>query len=154
MRRRLGSEEEKEAALNLTPTIDVVFLLLIFFVATLRLPEPEANLRAYLPRTENTQSTGLTENTAEDEEEEVTKITIGLRRGSGGASILFNGAKQQGWHELAANVESLRHTASKDSEIEMILDADSQVELQAIIRVLDICSQFGFRDVSFAMPKQ
>ena len=48
--RQRRSRERVDNPVDLTSMIDVVFLLLIFFIATMQLPEPEAGLRAYLPK--------------------------------------------------------------------------------------------------------
>ncbi len=47
-------QEDEKMDLQMTSMIDVVFLLLIFFIVTLQIPEPEVMIETDLPRAEGT----------------------------------------------------------------------------------------------------
>ena len=51
MKRSNAGEEEQSTELDITPMIDCVFLLLIFFVVTMKYPQIERNMPANLPKT-------------------------------------------------------------------------------------------------------
>ena len=59
---KVRAELQEKLELKMTPMIDVVFLLLIFFIVTLQIPREEAMIEAELP-----QARGDGEVTAEDE---------------------------------------------------------------------------------------
>ena len=50
MKRSSAGQEEQSTELNITPMIDCVFLLLIFFVVTMQVPQIERNMPANLPK--------------------------------------------------------------------------------------------------------
>ena len=50
MKRASAGQQEQNTELNITPMIDCVFLLLIFFVVTMKYPEIERNMPANLPK--------------------------------------------------------------------------------------------------------
>jgi len=154
MKRARTGRIESKATLNLTPTIDVVFLLLIFFVATMKLPVPEANIRAYLPRKEMVDATGQT--TVEQKDaENVNKITIALRRGAGGTEMRLNGALiAGGFSRLDRKLRSLQAVArqAKDVRTVVTLDAGAEVPYRYVVTTLDVCAKNQFSDISFAMP--
>lgn len=146
----------REATLNLTPTIDVVFLLLIFFIATIRLPEPEVNIRAYLPRKEQTAATGKSD-TEEKETENVTQIRVTLRTvGATQTEIRLNGGVLKGgFRVLDRRLRAMRLVAQKTPGIEtkVILDAARTVPYRFVVTSLDICTKHKFSSISFAVPK-
>lgn len=71
------SAQDDELELRMTSMIDVVFLLLIFFIVTLQIPEQEAMIETELP-----QATGPGKSTAEEEQEreEFEDILLTLRK--------------------------------------------------------------------------
>ena len=153
MRIRPSDKSRKEAELDITPTIDVVFLLLIFFIATIRMPKPEANIQAYLPKTVAGQGAGKTE---EKEKEEINVINIALRSvGGNDVQVILNGAVLAGgFGRLNAALASLRYIVKQtpDAKSEVVLDADKRVQYRYVVKALDLCGMHGFENVSFAMP--
>ena len=154
MRRPRRDADDPAAALNLTPTIDVVFLLLIFFIATIRLPEPEANIRAFLPKTEHKEGTGGRE---KEDEEDIERITVKLERHPSSVyRIIYEGNVLPGGFDHLRGVLALKRRSAQytpEVEQEILLDADSSIPYRVVIRALDVCSSQGFDNVSFAMPK-
>lgn len=154
MRIRGRRGEIEEAKLNLTSMIDCVFLLLIFFVATMKAPKLEANIQAYLPKTDPLKTAGAS--TEEPMKEEANVIEIALRRGGGDrVEILLNGAEiVGGFSRLSAALGSLRFIAetTPGARTEVIVDATDVVAYKHIVTTLDICARHKFENVAFAMP--
>ena len=152
--RRRRVQDDTEHALNLTPTIDVVFLLLIFFIATIRLPKPEANIRAYLPRKDTVASAAKTE--VESEKAETTdRIEIRLRAlPNGQGELRLNGAVLKGFRDLDRRLAGLARVAAMaaSAQTEVILDAGRKVPYHYVVTALDLCSKHKLETVSFAMP--
>lgn len=157
MIRRKKDDRGSGATLDLTPTIDVVFLLLIFFIATIRLPEAEANIRAYLPRKEKAAATGKGD-TEEKETENVTQIRITLRTvGGSRTEIRLNGGVLAGGFRLLdRRLHAMRIIAKRTPGIEtrVVLDAARTVPYRFVVSTLDICTKHEFSNVSFAVPKK
>ena len=149
MRIRGGKGSESLATLDITPTIDVVFLLLIFFIATIRLPNPEANIRAYLPRTEETSASDKTQ-AGEKETENVNRIRITLRNMTGGTELRLNGAVLKGgFRQLDQALASLGKIAAQSPEVKskVILDVDSRIPYRYVVRAIDTCAKHKFDDI-------
>lgn len=152
MRRRSNDvKDHTEATLDITPTIDVVFLLLIFFIATIRLPEPEANIRAYLPRTDETPTAGEMDVDPEETEDE-TVIHITMR----GVEVLqLNGSPVEGgFRELDTQLGVLRRVSVEGVDTRVIIDAGPEVPYYFVVNALDICGKHEFTNVSFYMPQE
>ena len=152
MRRRSNDvKDHTEATLDITPTIDVVFLLLIFFIATIRLPAPEANIRAFLPRTEEAPAEAAMEAEPEETEDEtVIRITM---RGTG--VLLLNGAPVAGgFRELDSQLGVLRRVSVEGVETKVVIDAGPDVPYYFVVNALDICGKHRFTNVAFFMPQE
>lgn len=81
-------QEEEKMELKMTSMIDVVFLLLIFFIVTLQIPEPEVMIETELPRADDV---GLTEAERELEDEfEDLQLRILWNETAGRSEIRFN----------------------------------------------------------------
>ena len=151
MRRRAPTSDEK-AALDITSTIDVVFLLLIFFIATIRMPKPEVDIRAFLPREEAQvaqKGGGGKETKTKDE----TAIRIDLRTGPGGAAIFLDDRRLKGGlRDLGRKLRALDKYRSKDVESKVILAAQRDVPYLYVVRAINLCGVNNFNNVSFALP--
>jgi biopolymer transport protein ExbD len=75
MKRSSAGVQEQSVELNFTPMIDCVFQLIIFFVVTMRYPQIERNLPAFLPKTTGT---GRAAAQAAAQEDDVTRYLIRL----------------------------------------------------------------------------
>ncbi|MCH7890992.1 MAG: biopolymer transporter ExbD [Gemmatimonadetes bacterium] len=73
MARKKKKKELVEAEIDLTPMIDVVFLLLIFFMCTLKFKTLEGKLAAYLPK-----DVGVNTSEAEPKEKVEIRLTVKL----------------------------------------------------------------------------
>ncbi len=154
MSRRTRRDSQTQATLDITPTIDVVFLLLIFFVATLRLPIPEADIRTDLPEKDLVAEAGQSETDVE-ETTDTNIIRIVLRRIGGRTELLFNNqAMQGGFGRLDSTLGGMRALAKAAPDIQqkVILDAGREVPYDYVVRALIICAKHDFNDISFAMP--
>lgn len=157
MRVRRSSDGRSEATLNLTPTIDVVFLLLIFFVATMQFPKAETNIGAYLPR-----KSPLVEGAGEKKEDEqkkenVSTIRISLQKAEAELQILLDGASLKAdFGRLDRSLLLLSRNAAQTPNVqtEVVLDAERVVPYHHVVKALDLCAKHGFTNLSFAMPPE
>ena len=124
-------EGADELVLNLTPMIDVIFLLLIFFMVATTFQDPEREMDVDLP--EATSGSPLTE------EQEDLIINI-LRDGS---IVLFE--KPTTKDDL---VRILNERAQQDPDTPVTIRGDRLVKHEAVVSVMDACGMAGLRQLS------
>ncbi|WP_269524494.1 ExbD/TolR family protein [Coraliomargarita parva] len=128
---------------DLTPMIDVVFLLLIFFMVTTTIVKEEADLGIQLP----------TDTKAKPTEELPSRHTIDVLPDG---SVLFNGsliaspAERITLYGLIATLTRVKGTADRmDQKTVVVIVADPLSPHFKSIEVLDACAAAGIKFVSF-----
>ncbi len=125
--------------ISLTPMIDVVFLLLIFFMVTTTFNQ-QTSIKINLPEANSEQ--------AESNEKQLV-LTINAK------GIYFVTGEDDLPHQLINQEPStlkraIVQFAKKSREIPIIISADALTPHQAVVTALDIVSQLGFNRVTFA----
>ena len=132
MKLRHGSQESPE--INLTPLIDVVFLLLIFFMVSTTF-QRDAELTIELP-----------EASIESPESKHEPIDVAIDyRGS----FYVNG-RQLVNTQTGTLKAALKQAAAEREAPPLVISADAQTPHQAVITVMDAARQLGFLRLSFA----
>lgn len=125
----------KQVEVNLTPLIDVVFLLLIFFMVSTTF-EKQSQIKITLPEA----------NTAETVEKEPQVIDIGIDP----EGKYFVNTEEL----LKSDAETLKNMLVKVSQgktdLPVIISADGKAPYQSVITVLDVASQLGMTQMTFA----
>ena len=132
------SRAEKERLdVNLTPLIDVVFLLLIFFMVTTTFNQ-QAELRVDLPE-------------ASSQEQALEVIPIEITIDPSGAYFV-NG---QGLTNNQAKTlyQSLQKIVAGDKEKSVIIRADASTPHQAVVTAMDTVAKLGLSKLSIATSK-
>lgn len=133
------SEHKKSAVpgIQMAPLIDIVFLLLIFFMSVSIFYQLETEIDITVPKAE--QSEQMTRAPGE--------IIINITRKG---NIVVN--------QRRMSVQTLSQTLKRISELytgqPVIIRADRKTYHQDVIQVLDICAQAGIWNVSFATMEQ
>ncbi|WP_299729047.1 biopolymer transporter ExbD [uncultured Endozoicomonas sp.] len=129
---------QQEVSINLTPLIDVVFLLLIFFMVSTTFTK-ETHLAIDLP-----QSSG------EQRAERPQQIEITISKAGDFAvagQSLVNG-----------QLETLKNALSKvsdgDSQLPLIITADANTPYQSVVTAMDAAGQLGFVNLSMTTRKE
>ncbi len=131
----LRSRKRLYPDLNLTPLIDVVFLLLIFFMVSTTF-ERESQISVELPQ--------ATDEERHEEPPELLEITVD-REGR------FYVNQQEVVNTQIATLKSaIEKAAGEDRELPLIISADAATPHQAVITVMDAASQLGFLRMTFA----
>jgi biopolymer transport protein ExbD len=129
----MARRSRREAiSMDLTPLIDIVFLLLIFFLVTSSFKKEELALLLKLPKTE--QGTG--------NEKKLEQLTIELSN----EDIAING-KKSSMEELPATFEK----ANKESLINLRVDGD--VKYTRLVKVLDLLQMNKLENISLITDK-
>ena len=120
-------------ALNLTPLIDIVFLLLIFFMVTTSFSR-ETRLLVSLP-----EASGSAENAVESIEVLVDR--------EGGYAI--NGRRLVN-AEVDSLVRGLELESGGDVSLLVVLVADAEVQHQSVVSAMEAIGRAGFTSLSIA----
>jgi len=128
---------QDEPEINLTPLIDVVFLLLIFFMVSTTF-EHQSRIQVDLP-----------EATAEPTrpEDESLEIIIDIQ------GRFFIGDQQVVNTEVKTLKGAIRKALGKKEGLPVIIRADARTPHQAVITALDASSQLGLTRISLATTR-
>ena len=124
-------------ALNITPLIDIVFLLLIFFLVTSRFEQEEEALRIDTP-----QASEAVPLTAQPQRLSISIDPAG-KYYIGGAVLDAKGLEQKLIQERATHAEGRP----------VKIRADKNVRLQSVVTAWNLCKKLGFRDIDVAMDR-
>ena len=116
--------------IGLAPLIDVVFILLLFFVVTTTFTR-ETQLRVELPEA----SSGAP---APDSEQKLVEITISAE----GVYSVNNHLLPKS--DLATLVEALQKESAGDNKLPLAISADGKTPHQAVVTAMDAAGKLGF----------
>lgn len=165
--------EETKAELSITPMIDVVFLLLIFFLLASRFKPTEGDLKAYLPK-DRGQGTSTPRIDLYDVRvkllwyDDQNRPTTDANTGHVVMKIrkeVFNSRNLRDtvtrrfepfpdWDQLYDRLLDYKTSYKGKGEqgLPVIIDARKQVPWKHVVGALDTCMRAGIKDVTFAAP--
>ncbi|MFN3581983.1 MAG: ExbD/TolR family protein, partial [Pseudomonas sp.] len=123
-------QKPEEASVNLTPLIDVVFLLLIFFMVSTTFTR-ETQLKLDLPQAASGEQ-------VEDSDIQQIELVISA---SGEVAINDKALLAPGVDTIKT---ALRRESGGDISLPVIITADAQTPHQSVIMVMDAAGQLGF----------
>ena len=127
----------EELDVNVTPLIDVVFLLLIFFMVSTTF-DRQSGLNIELPE-------------ASGEISESEKVEIEIVIGPTG-KFAINGNEIINT-QIDTLLGALREAAGDDNEPRIIITADKDTTHQAVMTAMDAARQMGFIHITFSAVK-
>jgi biopolymer transport protein ExbD len=133
---KLHEFDDDEPLINLTPMIDVVFTLLVFFMLATTFAERERLLDLELPYASNSNSAN----------QKPQELVINVSREG---RVWIDGRAMQG--EQLAQV--LTDAAHRDRRTLVTIRGDRRGYYDEIVHVLDACLQAGLQDVSLGALK-
>ena len=134
----LAPRRREDPEVNLTPLIDVVFLLLIFFMVSTSFIN-EASLSLTLPTAASTPTADAGP---------AVEVTVGAdgRYFFGGNELVNTGR--------AALRHALLEAAGEDTTRTLVVRADARAPHQAVVTVLDVAGRAGFAQVSIVTAQE
>src|SRR5262245_24772241 len=139
---------DEAVQVNVTPLIDIIFCLCLFFLCSLKFKELEGKMDSWLRKEKGNQAGGIANATMDE-------IRVFVRLNSSQNVEIAYGSKtvsnlteletliKQGWADFeAAN--------KKDGSV--IIDGEPRVPWKDVISVLDICKRNKIEKVEFAQP--
>ncbi len=128
----------------MTPMIDVIFLLLIFFVCTASFQVIEE----VLPTNLSMPGSVNTEIEIDPLQEDLDEITVTVFRRGDRTAWQVN---QRDYDRLEDVGAVLSAAAEIKIDLPVILDVDAEVPIEDVIDVYDRCRQIGLRRIQFAV---
>ncbi len=125
-------QKSDENGINLTPMIDVVFLLLIFFMVSTTFTK-ETHLQVDLP-----------EATGDRPQEEQKQIEILI---NADGSYAING-KSLVNKQIDTLKAALKETSGGETKMPLVITADAKTPHQAVVTAMDAAGQLGFVHLS------
>ncbi|MGR5235832.1 ExbD/TolR family protein [Vibrio alfacsensis] len=130
MKRRYSSDSSEEAAIDMTPMLDIVFIMLIFFIVTTSFVK-EAGLEVNRPTASSAQT--------------VKKGNIMVAIGAAGD--VWVDKRRIEVDAVRANIERLR-AESPDGAV--VIQADTEANAGVVVKVMDQIKMAGVESISIA----
>lgn len=132
---RLQPSRQQSPDINLAPLIDVVFLLLIFFMVSTTFKH-ESQIRIELPR--------AGEKAAEEAKKKLVDLTVDKEgRFYVNQEALIN-------TQLDTLMIALKKAAADNTELPVLISADARTPHQAVMTAMDAASRVGLLHITFA----
>jgi len=134
-----ASQEQDETSIELTSLIDVVFLLLIFFMVSTTFTK-ETSLTINLPEANGEAGANQPE-------------SIEVQVGAGSEYAIARQSDGETQELINSNRETLKKALSefKDQDgLLLVVRADEKAAHGAVIRVLDVAQELGLTNITFA----
>lgn len=119
---------------DITPLIDVVFLMLIFFMVSTTF-DKETQLKVDLPEAASSDTT--------EQEEEKIEITIDAK------GNYYVNERELVKHDAPTLHRTLQKIADGRADLPVIVSGDRSAPLQSMMTVLDVSAQLGLSRLSF-----
>ncbi len=126
-------QRKENLEINITPMIDVVFLLLIFFMVTTTFNR-ETELQIQLPEAQGN--------------EPVVKKVVEVTIGASGTYFVNN--EQVINTEIATLKKAISDAAGNQVKLPLVIAADAKSPHQSMISVLEAAGDLGFVHITFA----
>ncbi|MBK1792532.1 ExbD/TolR family protein [Persicirhabdus sediminis] len=130
---KFQKREPEQAGFQLAPMIDVVFLLLIFFIVSWQFSQNERELNVDVPVAEE----------GADATQTAGEITINLREDG----VIIVDRREYTREEL---YDRLGRIAAVEKNQAVRIRGDAKVEYQKVVELIDTCQKAGVWNVSFA----
>ena len=123
----MARKPQENPALDMTPMIDVVFELIIFFVVTIKQEDLFTKLNANRPAPASSSSSSS---------ESDTTVTIQIGRGRDANGVIVYNMREMRRQELDQNLREVARTSKKTP---IIIKCTEDSPHKALVDVLDIC---------------
>ncbi len=133
---KFQSRQPEPANMQLAPMIDIVFLLLIFFIVTWQFTKSETELSVSVPTAQE----------GADPQRQIGEIQINILADQ---TIRIDGSTL----DLEQLLEKLAKIAEKFENQPVRIRGDGGVAYQRIVEVIDTCQKAGIWNISFATQR-
>jgi len=138
---KFSDREEEEIQINLTPLIDVVFLLLIFFMVSTTFSK-ESELRIQLPES--------SDEPVEQRQNPVLEVEISKDGAYAVKGPADESAQQLLGSDRQALYRALAAAGGNRTDLVTVIRADRQTPHESVVRAMDIARRLGHTNITFA----
>lgn len=131
-----SSSQDEDVNINLTPLIDVVFLLLIFFMVSTTF-DTTSQLKIRLPEASQTQTT-----------EVARKVNILID-----AKGTFYVNSRELTNNRSATLRAALERIMGESKLPVVIQSDADSPVQSLVTAMDVVGQLGLPQVSLATTR-
>jgi len=128
-RRRAGGAAREEVYINLASFIDVIFVLLLFFVVTATFSRP-SQLKIELPEADSAAAAANQGKTLE------ISITADGQMALNGQTLVRN--------DLTGLTTALQRESGGDNSLPLVITADGRATHQSVVMAMDAAGKLGF----------
>ncbi len=139
MRLKHQAKQKKPLSVSMTPLIDVVFLLLIFFLMTMNFEKPEQVIENRLPQLGSSESEDPTKDW------ETVRLQIKMAKSDGALKLYLQERVIDNYSELGGFLDEL------PNDILIIIDAANDVPYKHVIGVYNACLKLNKKDIVFSI---
>jgi len=134
-----SNTDNQDSEVNLTPLIDVVFLLLIFFMVSTTF-DTTSQLKINLPEADAQQLKN---------QKNKLEITINAK-----GDFYLNGRQVANRSSSALRASIQRQIEGDDKSIQVMVQSDALTPVQSLVTALDVVSRLGLNNLSIATTQQ
>ncbi|HEY3246533.1 MAG TPA: biopolymer transporter ExbD [Phycisphaerae bacterium] len=143
--RRKRSKPAREVGFNITPMIDMTFLLLTFYILASSFEQSEGVLASRMPRSGAVASVALP----------ISPVVVRVQQvgvGPNDFSVAIEGAPQRpaSFEELTGLLRQIQQKPGFDSETPVVIQADQRVRWDHIVNVWNSAVRARFRNIAFS----
>lgn len=133
---------------QMTPMIDVVFQLLIFFVCTVSFQQPEKSLSAS-PKLTLAAGGGQSNRPVPPELEDLRQVDVGVARRDGRTEWTVNGDPCASLADVRSRLAALAKVRQFNKIVPVVLAVADEVPMADAIDVYDLALLLGYEKVQF-----
>jgi biopolymer transport protein ExbD len=136
----VGGGKGPSATINVTPMIDVLLVLLIIFMIIIPTAPTGENVLVPQPSTEKNPTPEIINHT----------VVLQLTAGSDTHPSIKINEEQVGWNQLESRLKAIFDLRN---EKVMFLQADSKLEWDEVVQVIDVAHTAGVKNVGLMTPE-
>ena len=133
---KFQNREPQPAGMQMAPMIDIVFLLLIFFIVTWQFSREEMDLKVAVPTSEE----------GAEPQRVLGEIILNVRA-DGTVSVWGESRTRSQLHDILVNI------AEQHENQPVRVRGDADTPFQRIVEVIDTCQNAGIWNISFATQR-
>ncbi len=134
----------EEVEMQMTPMIDVTFLLLIFFMCSIKFKLLDGKLAAYLPK-----DVGVNTTPIDDQMEKIEIQVVRDKRTKIGFYIVVNSRKFRGANMLTDFYRQVRDLHIKAPDVRATVYPGDEIQYGHIIKVVNECLRAQLTQITF-----
>lgn len=139
--KRLNEHYKSRYSINMTPLIDVIFLLMIFFLMTINLNKPEGVLGNQLPEV------GRRNTSDAPKDFEIVRLRVKMIKDNQQLKIFLQERVVYSYEDLLYYLDQL------PKEIMIILEPSNNVPYKHVIGVYNMCLKSRKSNIVFSIPE-